>query len=102
MSDLERYTLHAVRGALSGMNVYHAVWEIVIEQEQGNRLAITAWVPERITLPKGFNKPLMPIHFKHMGGIMRDFTDVNFWPIARELVKEMTKAFREGTQYGQA
>jgi len=103
LSDLEKHTMHAVRSALKAMNVYHAVWEIVIEHRQGNQLDITAWIPERITLPQGFNKPLLPIHFNHMqGNAMRDFTDVNFWPIARELAKEMNKAFQADPQYGRA
>lgn len=101
-SDLEKYTIHAVRKVLTGMNVYHAIWDIVIEQKRGNQLTITAWIPERITMPRGLEKPIMPIHFTHMGDTMRDFTDVNFWPIARELAKEMSLACKLGPRYGGA
>ena len=103
LSDLEHYTLHAVREVLRGMNVYHSPWQIVIEQKAANALEITAWIPEKITLPHGLQKPVVPVHFLHAGGIvMRDFTDVEFWPIARELAKEMQKAFQLGINYGRS
>lgn len=102
MSDLERYTLHAVRELLREWNVYHAVWEISIYQRNANTIEITAWIPERTTLPGNREKPVVPIHFHQTGGPFRDFTDVRFQPIARELRKEMTKAFQLGPQYGRA
>ena len=101
MSDLERNTLHAVRGLLKVMGVYHAIWEIVIHQKSPNTLEITAWVPERITMPHGMSKPIIPIHFGHAGEVMREFTDVAFLPIARELGKEMVKAYQMGANYKQ-
>lgn len=99
MSDLERNTLHAVRGMLKAMNVYHSVWEIGIYQKSPQMLEITAWIPINFTLPAGMNRPLRPIHFSHIGGPMREFTDVSFQPIARELAKEMTLAFQLGERY---
>lgn len=102
LSDIEHSTLHAVREVLGGMGVYHAIWEIVIEQNQPNQFTVTAWIPERITMPNGQQKPVVPISFKHMGETMRHFTDVRFWPIARELAKEMIKAVQLGPRYGRA
>ena len=101
MSDLERNVIHAVRMTFKAMNFYHAVWDIVIEQKSPNRLDITAWIPERITMPNGMQKPIIPIHFSHVGEPMREFTDVSYIPIARELMKEMTRAFQMGAQYKQ-
>lgn len=100
MTDLEKSTLHAVRSQLKLMGVYHAVWDIVIHQVSPNTLEITAWIPMNITLPGRLERPYNPIHFKQTSSnTMRDFTDVQFQPIARELAKEMVKAFQMGSKY---
>lgn len=99
MTDLEKSTLHAVRTLLKNMNVYHAVWDIVIHQISPNTLEITAWIPMNITLPGKIERPVNPINFYHTGEVMREFTDVSFQPIARELAKEMVKAFQLGPRY---
>lgn len=99
MTDLERYTLHAVRTLLKNMGVYHAVWDIVIHQVSPNTLEITAWIPMNITLPGKLERPVNPINFFHTGEAMREFTDVSFQPIVRELAKEMVRAFQLGSRY---
>lgn len=102
MSDLEEYTLHAVRQTLKAMNTYHAVWHVEINQCADDTLEVTAWIPERITMPAGYEKPVVPIHFRQKAKTMRDFLDVEFWALSRELSKEINKAMQLGKKYGRA
>lgn len=104
MTELERYTIHAVRQVLQAVNTYHSVFHIVITQKSPTRLEITAWIPETTTMPNEARngKPVVPIHFYHSAKPMMDFIDVDFWPIARELGKEMNNAIRLGANYGRA
>ena len=101
MTDLEKYTLHAVRSLLKSWNVRHSIWDIVIHQTSAHTLEVTAWIPMNITLPPGQERPLHPIYFNQTcSDVMREFTDVQFQPIARELAKQMMMAMQMGIKYG--
>lgn len=101
LGELEMQVLHAVRQTLKMMGVYHAPWQIIIEKKGDTKMAVTAWLPENVTLPRGYKRPLLPVYFLHQQrDAMREFTDVAYAPIARELGKEINKAYKLGEDYG--
>ncbi len=101
MNKLELEIAHAVRQALRLLPVYSAPWEINIIQLSPTKLKIIGMLPESATLPTGHKRPLLPVQFLHRQMIpMTDLLSVSFGPIARELHKEITKAYQLGEYYG--